>query len=173
MDATRHADPTTLHAASRLVVADWTVDPEAVVTWCRAHDEGQPCALSIVVPAWLHGLDWVGDPLASVPCAQRQLDAVLGLAAAGGLTVCGAAVGDPDPATAIADALERSPATGVMLCTPVRRLAAGPLDLARRARRLTGLPVQQVAVPSAPNPARWSWPQRRRGHCALEVARAA
>jgi hypothetical protein len=61
-----------------LLVSDWTVDPHAVVAAAARHDERESAAFALLVPAWLHGLDWVGDPLASVPCAQRQLDVILG-----------------------------------------------------------------------------------------------
>ena len=156
-----------------LLVSDWTFDPHAVVAAATACHEREPAALALLVPAWLHGLDWVGDPQASVPCAQRQVDVILGLAAAAGLTVCDAAVGDPDPATAIVDALERWPAAGVLLCARSRRLLAGPLDFARRVHRLTGLPVQRVAMATRHSGARRSWPARRLGHCTVEAAGAA
>jgi hypothetical protein len=60
-------------SAAMLVVADWAVDPRKVVATCAARGRGS--VLHLVVPAWLHGLDWAGDPFASVPCARRQLDA--------------------------------------------------------------------------------------------------
>jgi hypothetical protein len=142
-----------------LVVADWTVDPAAVVEACAARH--RPVVLT--VPAWLHGLDWAGDPRSSCPCAQRQLEAIADLGRAAGLDIEIAGVGDPDPMSAIGDALAAHPAGEVLLFTRHRRVgAAHPWDLEHRARRLTGLPVRRIGVPA-----------RRRGHCQAEVAQAA
>ncbi len=149
-----------------LLVSDWAVDPHAVVAAAIRRDESRSSAFGLLVPAWLHGLDWAGDPRASAPCAQRQLDAIGALSAGAGLAVAATGVGDPDPATAILDALEEWPAGEVLLCVRVHRLAAGPLDIEHRVRRLTGLPVSQVRVPSAPrSSARRGWLRRRYGHC--------
>ena len=55
-----------------LVVSDWRADPASVIAACRAHAAGGDVAFALVVPAWLHGLDWVGDPTASRPCGPHQ-----------------------------------------------------------------------------------------------------
>src|SRR4051812_17221014 len=145
-----------------MVVADWTLDPHAVVAACVREAERKESSLELVVPAWLHGLDWVGDPAASVPCAHRQLATLSALLASAGLSVAGAHVGDPDPMSAIADALE-SPSVGrILLITRKRRLARHPLSLARRATRLTSLPVVHVVVPAAAARGRFGRPV---GHC--------
>jgi hypothetical protein len=126
--------------------------------------------LGLVVPARLHGLDWVGDPRASIPCAQRQLAAIEGLAATAGLPLAAASVGDPDPLAAIGDALADWPAEELLLCTRVPCVALPhPLDLTHRARRLTGLPVSRADVPA---PGNREMDRRRlrfgRGHCVLD-----
>src|SRR4051795_11744321 len=90
-----------------LLVTDWTVDPHAVIEEASRRTSERPgTSFGILVPAWLHGVDWAGDPRASVPCAQRQLAALTELAAAAGLRIGTAVVGDPDPATAIYDSLQ-------------------------------------------------------------------
>ncbi len=94
LDPCSSARPT----ATRLVIADWTIDPETVVTTCRARDHDRDFALRIVVPAWLHGLDWAGDPRASFPCAQRQLARITHLCTAAGLRVESADGGHCQPA---------------------------------------------------------------------------
>ena len=55
-----------------LVVADWVVDPETVVTTCAARDRSS--ALHLVVPDWLHGLDWRATrlPASRVPAASSS-----------------------------------------------------------------------------------------------------
>ena len=161
MDLERHADPKPSDAT--LILADWAVDPEAVVSVCAARD--QKSALHLVVPAWLHGLDWAGDPWASVPCARRQLERIVELCLTAGLQVESAEVGDPDPLDAIGDAVRARHVGEIMLFARGRHVAAAhPLSVARRAERLTGLPVTGVATGSG------SRPKRRRflagAHCA-------
>jgi hypothetical protein len=153
-----------------LVVADWAADPSAVVAACGRRQELDGAALGLVVPARLHGLDWAGDPAASVPCAQRQLAAIEGLVSAAGLPLATASVGDPDPLAAIGDALADWPADELLLCTRVGRVAfPHPLDLTHRARRLTGLAVSRAELPAT----RSREADRRRlrfarGHCVLD-----
>ena len=134
--------------ARALIVADWTVDARAVASAARSRAAAGAEEVDVLVPAWLHGLDWAGDPRASVPCAQLQLEAICDLATAAGLPVETAAVGDPDPMTAIGDAVHDWPADEVLLfARPPRFLSLGPLDLRHRAQRLIGRPVRQVPVP--------------------------
>jgi hypothetical protein len=158
-----------------LVVADWGTDAAAVVAAARRRRERHHAALGLVVPARLHGLDWVGDPSASIPCAQRQLASIGRLALAGGLRFDAAAVGDPDPLAAIWDALADWPADELLLCTRARRVALPhPFDLEHRARRLTGLAVSRLELPAAPAPSSASGRLRLgRGHCVLDQPQAA
>ena len=159
--------------ARRLLVADWTVDPRDVVASAARLDGSRPGELAVLVPAWLHGIDWAGDPAASAPCARRQLESIRQRAAEAGFPIATAAVGDPDPATAILDALAGWPADEVVLCVRHRRLPAGPFDLARRARRLTGLSVRRVAITPPSSRVARGWFHRRSAHCGLEAAQPA
>jgi hypothetical protein len=151
-----------------LVVADWTIDAEAVVVACRALVEGGT-ALQILVPAWLHGIDWAGDPFASVPCARRQLERITELCRAAGFPVDRSAVGDPDPISAICDTVAAGGVGEILLFASGRHVSSAyPLSVARRAARLTGLPLQSFATATPPRT------QRRRrfaaGHCELSHA---
>ena len=143
-----------------LLVADWNVDPHAVIAAAARREQHGAATFGLLVPAWLHGLDWAGDPGASVPCARRQLEELQRLSAAAGLAIGSACVGDPDPITAILDALDGWRAGELLVCMRPRRVGRGPLDVARRARRLTGLPVERVAV-SAASPRCEVRPRRR------------
>lgn len=153
-----------------LVVADWRTDPEAVVSACVERRERSGGDFALLVPAWLHGLDWVGDPAASLPCAYRQLATLAHLADSAGFRFRAAGVGDPDPLAAICDALHEWPADELLLCTGGRRVAvAHPLDLAHRTRRATGLPVSLARLrASAARPTGQSWLPLRSGHCSLD-----
>jgi hypothetical protein len=158
-----------------LVVADWTVDPHAVVAACSGQQEHDRSFI-LTVPAWLHGLDWAGDPTASAPCAQRQLEAIARLSIAAGLVVEVAGVGDPDPISAIGDALESHAPTEILLLTRMRRFEAPhPLDLVDRAQRATGLPVRRISLPAAVGPRRRRrWTLLRGGsHCESNERQAA
>src|SRR4051794_29809541 len=176
MDSNRRVDGGSVQPSSRvLVVADWAVDASAVVSACPQPRSGDQQEVALLIPAWLHGLDWAGDPRASTPCASRQLAAIVGLADARGVEFTSACVGDPDVLTSIGDVLASWPADELLLCSRPRRLRLPhPLNLERRARRLTGLTVRRVELPSAARPARAraSMPWRS-GHCAIETGRTA
>ena len=155
-----------------LLVSDWDVDPKAVVD--AAQRQHPTAGLYLLVPARLRGIDWVGDPDASVPCARRQLDAIVRLAPAAPLEVIDARVGDPDQIAAIGDALADWPVQALLLCAPRGRVGAPyPFDLWTRARRLSGLPVARIELPTAA-----TWRERHgllrlRGHCPVEQPQAA
>ena len=151
-----------------LVVADWKLDPHAVVAACSRHLESHDASFALLVPAWLHGLDWAGDPTASLPCAQRQLERVHELCVAAGLPVSTADVGDPNAVTAIGDVLLSQPVDEILVCVRARHVVGHRFDLAHRAERATGIPTRRVAVPAARGRSRIpTWTRLRRGHRAV------
>ena len=135
-----------------LVLADWRADPAGVIDACSRRASHDAVTFALVVPAWLHGLDWAGDPFASRPCAARQLATLTALAGAAGLDVELAEVGDPDPTSAVDDALQAFVASELLVCRS-RRRPGHPLDLEHRLRRTSGLPVA-AARPEPPVRAR-------------------
>ena len=162
-------------AARVLVVADWALDPYGVVAACRRRAATDPhVTFALVVPAWLHGIDWAGDPYASRPCAARQLETLERLASHAGLEVAVAEVGDPDPTSAIEDVRAGFLPSEVMLFTRPRRLRH-PFDVVSRIRRASRLPVHAVAVRATPrNGEHHGWSALRSGgHCAHELRHAA
>ena len=164
MDVNASHDATAV--ARVLVVADWAVDPDEVVAACRRRAAEGDVAFALVVPAWLHGLDWVGDPYASRPCAARQLEALTRMASDAGLDVELAEVGDPDPTSAIEDARAAYPATEILVCGRRRRVTH-PFALVDRVRRASGLTVREAAIPAVPSEReRRGWRVLREGgHC--------
>jgi hypothetical protein len=150
-----------------LVLADWRADPGGVIAACRDRAADGEMGFALVVPGWLHGIDWAGDPYASRPCAARQLEALVRLSATVKLDVELAQVGDPDPTSAVDDALETFGATDILVCRDRMRLRH-PLDLAHRLRRMTGLPVETLGLPAGTPRRAWrSWRALTEGgHCA-------
>src|SRR3954451_4899657 len=111
MDSNRRADGGSGRQISRLlVVADWAVDAQAVLSACPHSTSGDQREVALLIPARLHGLDWMGDPRASVPCAGRQLETIVGLAAARGREFTSARGGGPRVLTSICDVLTSWPA---------------------------------------------------------------
>jgi hypothetical protein len=89
-----------------LIVAGLTADPTEIVDALRKKVEAEDrIEATVLVPASLHGLEWLGDPRATVPAAERYA-AVLQVALLNlGVARCEARVGDPDSHAAIDDAL--------------------------------------------------------------------
>ena len=149
-----------------LLVSDWVADPDEVAGAARAAVSEPAAEITIVVPAWLHGLDWAGDPGASIPCATRHAELLTAACRARGLTVSRAAVGDPHPATAVLDALVARRYERVLLAREPRRVPHLPwLRLERRIERACALPVVRIALEQ---------PRRRhQRHCVVEPRLAA
>lgn len=150
--------------ACTLIVADWRSDLRVVVAACAEH--ARDTSRVLLVPSMLHGIDWVGDPYANVPCARRAVLELNSLLKAANLAVRSAGVGDHDPVGAVLDAVLQQPVDRILVCEPSHRLRPKVIGLAHRARRATGLPVIQVAVASAERPRRRApWPRLWRGEC--------
>jgi hypothetical protein len=129
-----------------LVVADWGVDPQAVVDALGAHNALHGTHFALLVPAALHGVSWVGDPKASRPCAEQRLGELRSLSERSGIPVEMARVGDPETVPAVVETLEEWPAEEILLFGRRRHLRfGGLLSLRRRLERWTSLPVAETA----------------------------
>src|SRR5262245_41441433 len=142
-------DPT---ARSRfLAVVDWTLDPREVAAALHEHTRGRPARFGLLVPARLHGLQWIGDPTASRPCAERQLRELGRLLRERDLDVVAAQVGDPERVPAIDQALSDWGADEIVLVDRRKRgRGYWPFGLARRIRRASRLPLRSIPIRSAP-----------------------
>jgi hypothetical protein len=146
MNENEHHDEVT----ELLAVADWTVDPFQVATALRLEGERAPIVADILVPTTLSPLDWIGDPHASRPCAERQLDELRRLAKLQGVGVVRARVGDPEWVASIHSSAEGRHPDRILLFDRNRRLSSHPLSVARRVARKLGRPVERIVVPPAP-----------------------
>src|SRR5262245_50490156 len=129
-----------------LAVVDWSVDPEVVERELRTESDRAPAVFGVLVPSRLPGLDWIGDPHASRPCAELQLDALTRLAEEDGLAVERASVGDPERVSSIRAFLEGWKADRIVLYDRGGRVAEHPLSVRRRVARRTGRAVERVVV---------------------------
>ena len=152
-------------ATSRtLAVVDWSVDAATVAEALRAHADRAPGAIDLLVPSRLPALDWIGDPKASCPCAERQLAEVRGHLRQRGVEVERSRVGEPERVAATRDATEEWEPDRILLLDRPRLVAAHPLGLARRVERSTGRTVLRLEIPLAHGWARG--PVRRAPRCA-------
>lgn len=152
-----------------LVLADWKTDPHGVLAVCAARPDAPDGLIDLVVPATLHGIDWVGDPYANAPCARRVLDELTELLETAGVEVATATVGDPDPVAAAIDAALSQPVQRVVVCQLERRIKL--FDLGARVSRAVRLPVLRVQVPPVHQP-RDGWERLRRGECGMTQRRS-
>lgn len=151
MGSTQSSNPTADQPPPRrvLAVADWSLDPHAVVAAIGELNRRQQATFGLLVPARLHGLDWTGDPHASCPCARRQLLTLEELCRDAGIPLETGRVGDPESAPAIAETLLDWPAEQILLFDRDRRIQIShPFSLARRVQRSTGIRVIGVRVPA-------------------------
>ena len=106
-----------------LVVADRTADPMTVIDAVRERARETRVTASVLVPATLHGLEWVGDPRATIPAAERHAALLQTALLNAGVARCEAGVGDPDPHAAIDDALRVESFDEVLISVRSPRLA--------------------------------------------------
>ena len=132
-----------------LAVADWSVDPQAVIAALRSEAEGSPVVFDLLVPARLAALDWIGDPNASRPCAERQLAELIRLARRDGVTVATESVGDPERVAAIRARADALAPDRIVVFERARLIPRHPLSVIRRVRRATGRGAERVVLPPA------------------------
>jgi hypothetical protein len=128
-----------------LVVANRTAESDELLAAIKQRLETGPIAVTLLVPA-----TWeVGDPHGGRESAQRHMRAAAARLRAEGIDVeC--RLGDPDPATAVAEAWDPERFDGVIVSTLPSRISKWlKLDLPRRVEHLTGAPVEHVVASSA------------------------
>jgi len=131
-----------------LVVANETVEGEALLEEIRARCQGRDCEIFIVTPALSRSRSshWASDVDEGIELARQRME--LSLIAIGqlGLKARGE-IGDSDPNVAIEDALRVFPADEIVISTHPpdrsRWLERGVVD---RAREQIDLPISHVVV---------------------------
>jgi hypothetical protein len=131
-----------------LVLSDWVTDAEEVADRVvrLLDDRGR---VTLVVPARLAGLDWIGDPYAAVPCAQAHVEALGEALSDRNVALASADVADPSATQAATDAVLAATFDQVVVID--RRSAMWPrrFRLASRVARLCACEVTEVLLGAA------------------------
>ena len=134
-------------AAERLlVVANETVGGRALIDAVRAHAERGPVTVTVVCPQNRprHGSVIYDDAVRAA--AENRLETTLAQLEEAGIEAHGAVM-DPDPYSAVMDALGEYGADAIVISThPETRSGWLRRDLIDRVRDATGLPVEHVVV---------------------------
>ena len=133
------------HKARVLVVANRTAESPELLEALRTRTVQGPCEFTLLVPATPHGIAWAADMHAGGDEAEVNREAFVEELRQEGLDVANARVGDPDPLAAIQDECNFNTYDELIVSTlPLHVSKWLKVDLPRKARAATGLPVTHV-----------------------------
>jgi hypothetical protein len=133
------------HKARVLVVANRTAESPELLDALRTRTVQGPCEFTLLVPATPHGIAWAADMHAGGDEAEVHREAFVEELRQEGLDVANARVGDPDPLAAIQDECNFNTYDELIVSTlPLHVSKWLKVDLPRKARAATGLPVMHV-----------------------------
>ncbi len=133
------------HKARVLVVANRTAESPELLDALRTRTVQGPCEFTLLVPATPHGIAWAADMHAGGDEAEGHREAFVEELRQEGLDVADARVGDPDPLAAIQDECNFNSYDELIVSTlPLHVSKWLKVDLPRKARAATGLPVMHV-----------------------------
>jgi hypothetical protein len=133
------------HKARVLVVANRTAESPELLDALRTRTVQGPCEFTLLVPATPHGIAWAADMHAGGDEAEVHREAFVEELRQEGLDVADARVGDPDPLAAIQDECNFNTYDELIVSTlPLHVSKWLKVDLPRKARAATGLPVTHV-----------------------------
>jgi hypothetical protein len=128
-----------------LVVANRTAESPELLDALRARAVQGPCEFVLLVPATPHGIAWAADMFAGQSEAEEHRRAFVDELRSEGLDVAEAKVGDPDPLAALSDECNFNQYDELIVSTlPLHISKWLRIDLPRKARAATGLPVTHV-----------------------------
>jgi hypothetical protein len=133
------------HKARVLVVANRTAESPELLDALRTRTVQGPCEFTLLVPATPHGIAWAADMHAGGDEAEVHREAFVEELRQEGLDVADARVGDADPLAAIQDECNFNSYDELIVSTlPLHLSKWLKVDLPRKARAATGLPVTHV-----------------------------
>jgi hypothetical protein len=128
-----------------LVVANRTAESPELLDALRARAVQGPCEFVLLVPATPHGIAWAADMFAGQSEAEKHRQAFVDELRSEGLDISDAKVGDPDPLAALSDECNFNQYDELIVSTlPLHLSKWLRIDLPRKARAATGLPVTHV-----------------------------
>jgi hypothetical protein len=128
-----------------LVVANRTAESPELLEALRTRTLQGPCRFTLLVPSTPHGIGWAADMHGGGDEAEGHRAAFLQELREEGLVVNDAKVGDPDPLAAIQDECNFNEYDELIVSTlPLHISKWLKVDLPRKARAATGLPVKHV-----------------------------
>ena len=128
-----------------LVVANRTAESPELLNALLERQARGPCEFTVLVPSTPHGLAWAANPDAGHDVAEHHREAFVEELRREGLDVADAKVGDPDPLAAICDECNFHEYDELIVSTlPLKMSKWLRVDLPRKARAATGLPVTHV-----------------------------
>jgi len=128
-----------------LVVANRTAESPELLTALQERALRGPCVFTLLVPSTPHGLAWAANMHAGGAEAEDHRSAFIQELREEGLDVAEAKVGDPDPLAAVSDECNFNEYDEVVVSTlPLKLSKWLRIDLPRKARAATGLPVTHV-----------------------------
>jgi hypothetical protein len=128
-----------------LVVANRTAESPELLDALRTRTMQGPCLFTLLVPSTPHGLGWAADMHGGGDEAEKHRAGFLQELREEGLNVGDAKVGDPDPLAAIHDECNFNDYDELIVSTlPLHVSKWLKVDLPRKARAATGLPVKHV-----------------------------
>ena len=139
-----------------LVVANKTASSEELLSAMKERAEQGPVAFHLVVPASPRGASWAFDMNSGQGDAESDLEGALERMRERGLEVDGE-VGDPDPVAAVSDSTHAGGYEEVILSTLPKHLSKWlRVDLPRKVKAATGLPVTHVIGSEEKARTRWT-----------------
>jgi hypothetical protein len=128
-----------------LVVANRTAESPELLEALRTRTMQGPCAFTLLIPSTPHGITWAADMHGGTDEAEGHKSAFVAELRDEGLNVSDAKVGDPDPLAAIQDECNFNEYDELIVSTlPLHISKWLKVDLPRKARAATGLPVTHV-----------------------------
>jgi hypothetical protein len=145
------------HKARVLVVANRTAESPELLDALRARAVQGPCEFTLLVPSTPHGLAWAADMHAGGDEAEDHRQAFIDELRAEGLDVGDAKVGDPDALAAVSDECNFNEYDELIVSTlPLKLSKWLRVDLPRKVKAATGLPVTHVIGSEGKARARWT-----------------
>ena len=145
------------HKARVLVVANRTAESPELLDGLRARAVQGPCEFTLLVPATPQGIAWAADMHAGSEEAEEHRQAFVDELRAEGLDIGEAKVGDPDPLAAVQDECNFNHYDELIISTlPLHISKWLRVDLPRKAKAATGLPVTHVVGSEEKVRARWT-----------------